>query len=111
MSIRETPTPTLNSEIRGSEACRDLTLRNASTTPPRLEMCSGGDRKMSYNVAFCLGVQEIWVEWDYRAFLCSSSKMKKQEVTQEVNNVQNGADTKGWNLHPPSFLLAWLRAS
>ena len=41
---------------------------------------------MSYNVAFCLGVQEYWVEGDYRAFLCSSSKMKKKEVTQEVNN-------------------------
>ena len=48
-------------------------------------MCGGGDRKMSYNVAFCLGVQEYWVEGDYRAFLCSSSKMKKKEVTQEVN--------------------------
>lgn len=62
MSIRGAPTPAPDSEIRGSEACRDLTLRNACTTPPRLEMCGGGDRKMSYNVAFCLGVQEIWVE-------------------------------------------------
>lgn len=51
----------------------------------------------------------VWVNWrfglsgDCRAFLCSSSKMKKQEVTQEVNNVQKGADTKGWNLHPHRF--------
>lgn len=36
---------------------------------------------------------------DFRAFLCSSSKMKRQEVTKEANNV-NGADTKQWNLHP-----------
>ena len=62
MSIRGAPTLAPDSEIRGSEACRDLTLRNADTTPPRLEMCSGGDRKMSYNVAFCLGVQQICVE-------------------------------------------------
>lgn len=48
---------------------------------------------MSYNVAFCLGVQEIWPSGEYQAFLRSSSKMKKQEVTQEVNNVQNGTDT------------------
>lgn len=47
---------------------------------------------------------------DHQAFLCSSSKMKKQEVTQEVNNVQNGADTEDWN-HPTPFLLAWLWAS
>ncbi len=58
MSIREAPTPTPDSEIRGSEACRDLTLRNANNTPS----AGNGDRKMSYNVAFCLGVQEIWVE-------------------------------------------------
>ncbi|CAB1450555.1 unnamed protein product [Pleuronectes platessa] len=45
---------------------------------------------------------EIWVGGGgaYWAFLCSSSKMKKQEVAQKVNNVLNGADTKAWNLHP-----------
>lgn len=54
MSIREAPHQSPDSEIRGSEACRDLTLKNAYTTP-RLEM-HRGDRKMSYNAAFCLGV-------------------------------------------------------
>jgi len=34
MSIREAPTLTPDSEIRGSEACRDLTSKNADTTPP-----------------------------------------------------------------------------
>lgn len=52
---------------------------------------------MSHNVAYCLAVPPIWVDGNYRAFLCSSSKMKKQEVTLEVNNVQNAADTKDWN--------------
>lgn len=55
---------------------------------------------MSHNVAYCLAVPPIWVDGNYRAFLCSSSKMKKQEVTLEVNNVHNAADTKDWNWHP-----------
>lgn len=44
---------------------------------------------------------------DDEAFLCSSSKMKKQEVAQEVNNVQNGADCEAWN-HPHRF--CWHRS-
>lgn len=49
---------------------------------------------------FVWAYRRLGLRGDYRAFLRSSSKMKKQEVTQEVNNVHNGADTKDWNLHP-----------
>lgn len=56
-SIREAPPTTIpDSEISRSEACRDLTLRNADNT---LEMRGSGDRKMSHNAAFCLGERPI----------------------------------------------------
>lgn len=99
MSIRGAPTPTPDSEIRGSEACRDLTLRNADTTPPGWKCAVVETGKWATMWLFVWAYSRFALRGDYRAFLCSSSKMKKQEVTQEVNNVQNGADTRDWN-HP-----------
>lgn len=66
MTVREAPTPIPDSEKWGSEVFRDFDL-GMPIPHPRLEMRSGGDRKMSYSVAFCLGIQEIWVEWGISA--------------------------------------------
>lgn len=111
MSIREAPTPTPDSEIRGSEAYRkDLTLRNAVTTPPWLEMRSGRDRKMSYNVAFCLGVQEIWVDGGLSGF--PVLLFQDEEAGSHKGGKQcEWSRYQAMEFTPPSFLLPCLCVS
>lgn len=72
--LEKPPTTIPDSEISRSEACRDLTLRNADNT---LEMRGSGDRKMRSQCGFLFGRTSDF--GDRRAFLRSSSERKKRE--------------------------------
>lgn len=85
---------------------QSLDLEECRYHAPTWKRNSRGGRKTSDNTAFCLAVQEIWLRGKYWAFLCSSSKMMEQEVTWEVNNVENGADAKARNVHPTILIRA-----
>lgn len=79
---------------------QDLTLRNADNTPPAGNL-QRWRQESELQCGFLFGcVGDLGRGGgDYQAFLCSSSKMKKQEVKQEENSVQNGAYIEDWN-HP-----------
>lgn len=81
--------------MSGSEACGDLTLRNADNT----RLPGNAKQWRQENEPQCSFLFWVNVRFGERqAFLCSSSKMKKKEVTQEVNNVQNGVHAEVWKL-------------
>lgn len=72
-------------------------------TPVRLEMRSGGGRKMSHKAAFCLGECEIWRLSGLPGLLCRDEEAGSHTGGKQGTQFQ----TQCWGLEAsPSFLLA-----
>lgn len=110
MCIGEGPTPVPDSEIGGSEACRDLTLRNANTTP----LAGNAQRRRQENEPQCGFLFGCTGDLVFEGGLSGLPVLLFSD--EEAGSRTRGKQCGEWSRYPalgppPSFLLAWLEAS